>query len=343
MDIDKFPDRPRRKDSPIPPATIRNVQFLLDQNGIKCRYNEIKKKVELDIPGHAGTAENLDEVTFIKIKSLCAEHGMPTGSTGEYVNAIADQHAYNPVADWIRSRAWDGTDRLPEIEATVITQSDYSVHLKSVLLRKWLRSATAAALVPNYKGRGVLTFQGPQGIGKTSWVKALVTKPGLRDSVVKLDHHLDASNKDSILSAVANWIVEIGELDSSFKRDVARLKGFITSDSDRVRRPYARMESEYQRRTLFIATVNDPNFLVDTTGNSRWWTIAVDSLDFNHTIDMQQVFAQFALEVEAGEPWWLNETKRPCWPIGTVGMLPPVSWRTLCIAGLRPMRPARRP
>ncbi len=306
MTAENFPDRPLRQGSPIPPATIDNVAYLLDGARIACRYNEVKKNVEIAIPGHAGTAENLNEVTMTAIVSLCAQHGMSTGHTGEYVNAIADRHAYNPVADWIRSRPWDGTDRLPGIYATVVAQEDYPAVLKRILLNKWLRSAVAAALVPGYKGRGVLTFQGAQGIGKTSWVKELVSDPALRDSVVKLDHHLDGNNKDSILGAIANWIVEIGELDSSLKKDVARLKGFITSDSDRVRRPYARREAEYPRRTLFVATVNDPNFLVDGTGNSRWWTIAADKLDYDHGIDTQQLFAQMAVEVAQGGEWWLT-------------------------------------
>lgn len=38
--------------------------------------------------------------------------------------------------------------------------------LKTMLLRKWMRSAAAAAIMPGYKGRGVLTFQAPQGIGR---------------------------------------------------------------------------------------------------------------------------------------------------------------------------------
>ena len=71
----------------------------------------------------------------------------------------------------------------------------------------------------------------------------------------------------------------------------------LTTDFDRVRRPYDRRESEYPRRTVFIATVNGMNFLSDPTGNTRWWTIAVDDLNFRHDIDMQQLFAQLAVEV----------------------------------------------
>ena len=279
----------------------------MTEAGIQARYNVIKKKIEIEVPGHTGTCDNLDNATMTAIVSLCAQHGMPTGHVPEYVNAIADRAPYNPVADWIRSRSWDGVDRLPDIYATVIAQAEYTAVLKCILINKWLRSAVAAALIPGFKGRGVLTFQGPQGIGKTSWVKALVNDPALRDSVVKLDHHMDGSDKDSVLSAICHWIVEIGELDSSFRRDIARLKGFLTRDSDRVRRPYDRRESEYPRRTVFAATVNDPSFLVDPTGHSRWWTVAVEHLDYSHSIDTQQLFAQVAAEVDAGEPWWLTE------------------------------------
>lgn len=305
MELKKLPDQPR-PGSDRTLATIANVAALMEEAGITARYNNVKKKIEIEVPGHHGTPDNLDNVTLTQIVSLCAQHSMPTGSVAEYVVAIADRNEYNPVIDWIRSRPWDGRDRLPDIYASVIEQPDYPASLKEFLLRKWLRSAVAAVLMPAYKGRGVLTFQGPQSIGKTSWISALVPDRKLCESVVKLDHHLDASNKDSILGAIGHWIVEVGELDSSFRKDIARLKGFLTADSDKVRRPYARGESEYPRRTVFAATVNEANFLVDSTGNSRWWTIAVERLDFNHGIDMQQLFAQLAVEVEAGERWWLD-------------------------------------
>lgn len=311
-----FPDQ-ARPGSTKPPTTIENVDCLLRCADIEVRYNLIKKKDEIAIPGHSGTSDNLDNVTLTKIISLANRYGLSHGLVPDFVKALADRNAYNPVADWIRSRVWDGVDRLPEIYATVIAQSDYPEELKEVLIRKWLLSATAAALVPTgYKGRGVLTLQGRQGIGKTSWVKSLVTDAKLRDDVIKLDHHMDGGNKDSILSAVTNWIVEIGELESSFRKDIDRLKGFLTADFDRVRRPYDRRESEYPRRTVFVATVNGTNFLSDPTGNTRWWTIAVEDLNFRHQIDMQQLFAQLASDLDSGAQWWLSsgeEEKLETW------------------------------
>jgi len=88
--------------------------------------------------------------------------------------------------------------------------------------------------------------------------------------------------------------------------NVARLKGFLTNDCDKLRPPYARSDVELDRRTVFAATVNDENFLVDATGNTRFWTIAVEKLDFHHKTDMQQLFAQLQSDLDSGAQWWLT-------------------------------------
>jgi putative DNA primase/helicase len=152
----------------------------------------------------------------------------------------------------------------------------------------------------------VLTLQGLQGIGKTSWITSLMPAGPLRDDVIKRDHHMDGGNKDSILGAISHWIVEIGELDGALRKDMPRRKGFLTNDCDKVRPPYGQVAVEYDRRTVFAATVNETSFLVDQTGNRRFWTIAVEKLEFHHTVDMQQVFAQLLVKLGEGAQWWLT-------------------------------------
>ena len=292
------------------PATIPNLAQILQAYGVTVRYNVIKKKTEIRLPDFICTTDNADNVALTHIVSLAATNNMPTGQIPMYVEALADSNSYNPVAEWIKLRPWDGQDRLDAIVATITAKEGYPPELKRTLIYRWLLSCAAAALMSRgFKARGVLTLQGPQGCGKTSWVISLVSDPALREMVIKVDHHLDGNNKDSILTAICHWIVEIGELDSSFKKDIARLKGFLTSDQDKLRRPYARGDSEYARRTVFCATVNEHNFLIDMTGNSRFWTIPVAKVNFKHGIDMQQVFAQLALDFERGEPWWLSPTE----------------------------------
>jgi putative DNA primase/helicase len=307
LDRETFPHQPRSGSSQLP-ATIPNIEHLLERYGVKVRYNVIKKKLEILLPGHTGTIDNADNVAISYIISLASLNGMPIGQVPAYVEVLADRNVYNPIAEWITNKPWDGKDRLPKIYATITEREDYPERLKEILIRKWLLSAVAAVLKPSgFKARGVLTLQGPQGVGKTSWIRSLVPDEQLCELTVKLDHHLDGSNKDSIIGAVTHWLVEIGELDSSFKKDISRLKGFLTSDCDKIRRPYARTYSDYQRRTVFFASVNKIDFLIDDTGNTRFWTIPVTAINYQHDIDMQQLFAQLAEDFGNGKQWWLTQ------------------------------------
>lgn len=303
----QFPNQPA-KDNGTPPSTIANIRYLLARYGITVRYNVIKKKIEVMWAGQSGTADNRDKVALTTILSLTALNQMQTGPVPGILETLADRTPYNPVADWISSKPWDGIDRLQEFSDTLKVREDYPLPLRDVLIHRWLISAVAAVLEPQgFYGRGILTLQGPQSIGKTSWIRGLVPDPILREQVIKLDHHLDASSKDSLITAVSHWIVEIGELDSSLKKDIARLKGFITGYQDKLRKPYGRADSEYPRRTVFCASVNDHAFLVDPTGNTRFWTIPVTTIDYQHSIDMQQLFAQIANDYHNGEIWWLDQ------------------------------------
>lgn len=307
LDPKSFPHLPRGKLRDLP-TTVENVDYMLSRYEIKVEYDCIKKKIRITIPGHTGTVDNADNTAMTLIISRAALNGMQIGQIAAIVEAIADRNVFNPAENWMRSKDWDGVDRLPAFFSTLVVKEGFSQQLARILIYKWMLSIVAAAtLARGFKARGVLTLQGPQGIGKTSWIIALVSDPALRETLIKVDHHLDPHNKDSILGAVTHLIVEIGELDSSFRKsDVSRLKGVLTSDSDKVRRPYARTESEYPRRTVFCATVNEENFLVDHTGNTRWWTLPVVEINFQHGIDMQQVYAQLIVELEGGAQWWLT-------------------------------------
>jgi predicted P-loop ATPase len=312
LDPLSFP-HPAKSANQSPPCTLENVEYLLTTYGIVVCYDVISKKPIIRVPGQTGSPDNAMNTAIAHITSLAILNGLSKGSVIEFVMAIADRNTLNPVADYICQKPWDGVDRLQTLYDTLVCPEYYPDALKQTLIYKWLLSAVAAVLKPSgFRCRGVLTLQGPQSIGKTAWIRALISDLILCEQWIKLDHHMDASNKDSILTAISHWIVELGELDSSFKKDIARLKGFITADSDKVRRPYARMDSEYPRRTVFCATVNEEHFLIDDTGNTRFWTIPVETVNYQHNIDMQQVFAQLAVDFSQGASWWLNHNEEKC-------------------------------
>ncbi|MDM1319809.1 VapE domain-containing protein, partial [Empedobacter falsenii] len=80
-----------------------------------------------------------------------------------------------------------------------------------------------------------------------------------------------------------------------------------TRDFDEVRKPYAQTPSKFGRKTVFFASVNDTDFLVDPTGNRRYWTVPASYIQYVHNFDMQQVWAEFYELYKAGESFRLDQ------------------------------------
>lgn len=289
-----------------PLNTWENLEWLLTQYGIKSRYNEISKDVVVTIPGKDYGNDASANSALTEIVSLCARNGMPSGSCAEYVKLIAMSNRYNPASEFITAKPWDGVSRIYDLCDTLETAEGFDRSLVLMMVRRWLISAVAAAMQPTgFYSKGVLVLQGEQSLGKTAWFRSLVP-PTLRE-LIKVGATIDPANKDSVSSAIGRWMVELGELDATFRKsDIARLKSFISQDRDEIRRPYDRLESTYQRRTVFFASVNPKHFLADDTGNVRWWTIPVKRINYEHDIDMQQVWAEVAQLYREGERWWMN-------------------------------------
>jgi len=304
--VDYFTPLPDVGGKGKPLATIENLAEIAGRLGVTIRYNVIAKDTEILIPGEQFMKDTRRGASLARLKSQCIKFGMPTEPLGDYLLYLSDQNPFNPVMQWITSKPWDGRSRFDDLLDTVGLREDFDPLLWKLLLRRWLISAVAAACKPTgFWSKGVLVFQGDQSLGKTSWFRMLV--PDELRELIKVDAMIDPSNKDSVISAVSHWLVEIGELDGTLRRaDIARLKGFISQDVDLFRRPYARTEEQFQRRTVFFASVNPEQFLGDDTGNVRFWTIPAVRLDLAHGIDMQQLWAEVYTWFEAGERWWLQ-------------------------------------
>jgi predicted P-loop ATPase len=305
---------PLLNDSDKPFGTIENIEHLLKVYGVTVAYDVITKDVIISIPGLKSSSDNYRNVAEAELASLAVLNGIYSANFERFIFAIASRNQVNPVMQWVESKPWDGTDRIGELCTTITVSDQFSNDFKDLLITKWLLSAIAAAAMPNgFSSRGVLTLQGRQGLGKTRWIAKLINDEKLASHCILLDHLMDPNNKDSLINACRHWIVEFGELDSSFRKDVSRLKGFITNKEDKIRVPYARRESLFPRRSVFAATVNEDEFLVDPTGNTRWFCLPCIDINHNHAIDMQQMWAQIYEQMFKGKDspqWWLTDDEQ---------------------------------
>ena len=286
--------------------TKENVRGVMILNKISCLYNVIKKRMEITVPESNFIQDMQEEAALIDIEDRCIQMNIPHTKVRDYLKLLAVE--YNPVRDWMESRRWDGESRLQSFLDSITSPNQA---LKEMLMKKWLISCVAAACEPNgVELEGILVFQGAQGLGKTLWFKRLANYD---EGWLLEGATLNPSDKDSVKQAVSHWIVELGEIESTFKKsDIDQLKAFVTKKTDELRLPYDRAFTTYQRRTAFYASVNAREFLTDTSGNRRFWVIPVAGIDVNHGVDMQQLWAEVkeTMYRPGQKNWFLSPDER---------------------------------
>ena len=275
------------------PFTIEVLQQFLSEKNIIIRENAITHEIEPNnLPKEYdfdGSAAHLGTILFSELKK--ADLSAAQSVIENYIMVIAKQHCYNPVAEILKNKTWDGKDRLTELYDIMHVSNKF----QRKLIEKWLMQALTIALYNSEKepisAEGVLVLVGEQAVGKTS----LVRKLGINNKLCKTGLSLDCKNKDSVITAVSCFIGELGELESTFKSDISALKAFFTQEFDTLRKPYGHAYEKVVRRSVYIATCNSKEFLLDETGNRRYWTIDCEQrfdLDKLQDFDVVQMWLQ---------------------------------------------------
>ncbi|MCL2411494.1 MAG: hypothetical protein FWC97_07615, partial [Treponema sp.] len=271
--------------------TIAGVAYHLASQGITTKYNETTRKINIagldddDIYAIEGLPVRIYNELNLQYKK-CSK-----GDVQDYIRYITMKNAYNPVLELIEGNTWDGIDRLPELFRIMRVADDD--RLSKTLIYKWLWQNLS--MLRNKRGEfgadGLLVLKGGQAAGKTTFAR----KMALKDEFFGESIILDVRDKDSVITAVSCWIGELGEIESTFKSDINALKGFISRAMDRFRVPYGRVDEAHPRRTSFIGTCNSDEYLIDETGNRRYWTVPINErmdLDALADFDALQLYLQ---------------------------------------------------
>ena len=180
------------------------------------------------------------------------------------VNLIAEENAENKVATRLQSTQWDGEKRLETLFIDYLGCED-NVYTREVS-EKSLVAAVRRAIYGGIKWDNMPILIGPQGVGKSTFLKILGME-WYNDSLVNVE------GKDACELIQGSWILEMGELSSLRKSEMNLVKNFLSRTDDIFRASYGRRAQKYPRRCAFFGTANDTNFLRDETGNRRFWPI----------------------------------------------------------------------
>src|SRR5690606_17733220 len=190
----------------------------------------------------------------------------PTPVIEDALNRIAVKNGYHPVKDYLESLSWDGVPRI-ETAFKRYLKADAPEPYLSEISRKFFLALVTRIYQPGAKFDTLPVFEGPQGIGKTSFGEILVGKRWHLDGLPKL------TDKDAAVNIEGIWLVEFGELSSIYRSDREAAKSFITRTVDKFRPPYGHRRQDFPRQTLFYGTTDKKEYLTDDAGNRRYWPV----------------------------------------------------------------------
>jgi predicted P-loop ATPase len=223
------------------------------------------------------------------------------------IEAVVDLHArqncvFHPVRDYLQRLEWDNTPRVDAWLTDYMGATSQSPRYLAAVGSKFLISAVARILKPGCQVDSALVLEGLQGIGKSSALRILASDGWFSDSLPA-----DLAHKDARDHLRGKWIIELPEL-AQFKRsEIETIKSFLSRRVESYRPSYGRNEIEFNRQCVFAGTTNADEYLVDQTGNRRFWVVSCGHIDITTLArDRDQLWAEAVSRYHNGEQWHLS-------------------------------------
>lgn len=214
---------------------------------------------------------------------------VPTDKVDIFIESDQCSPDYNPFDEYFNNlQPYDGKkDYIAELSDTIVT--DKPDHFREIF-EKFLVGAIDCLMKVDHVNDVCLVFQGPQGMGKSRWMRKLLPK-SLRKEYL-YEGHVDTRNKDHVMYLSQYWFIHLDELETLRSNDIGAIKSYITRQRISERKAYGRYKASMVRRASFLGSVNDDKFLTDITGNRRWLVFKVSEMNYMHDIDCDKVWAQ---------------------------------------------------
>jgi putative DNA primase/helicase len=233
---------------------------------------------------------------------------MQDGPMRKALTTVAARNRYHPVQDYLNGLPeWDGENRCEAWLFKALGADNEPEEYLAAVGKRFLIGAVARIMnAPGVtKVDNMLVFEGLQGDGKSTMIRELFY-PWHGDTPLPL------GNKDAYIAIRGCWGYEMAEMDSFRKAESSTAKSFLSSDTDNYRAPFATKTSKYPRQTVLIGTVNHIEYLVDSSGNRRYWPVWASAVNVLWLREFrEQLWAEALHRFRAGERWWMDRKLEP--------------------------------
>lgn len=302
--IGQVVDWVRGKNDAIVKDDQQNIRTAILRLGYTLEFNAFSDKKILIYPN--GTREVLDDkkldTLYLEIDGVF-KFKPSWDMFVKVVNHTAWSTTRHPVREYLDSLEWDGKPRINTWlrDFAGAEDSEYLQEISAIILI----AACRRIREPGCKFDEIMILEGNQGTGKSSALQLLCpVSDWFSDSAT-----LDLFGKELIEATAGKWIIEVAELSGRSRAEMNQLKAMLSRQVDGpVRLAYAREPIERPRQFIFIGTVNDSQYLADSTGSRRFWPVKTNRFDFQGIIaNRDQLWAEASHRERAQEPIRLSE------------------------------------
>ena len=243
--------------------SVGELSIMLDDYfGDRIKFNLVKSRPELD-----GLEINDDQLQHLYV--VLSELGWNIGKAAarDAWMSQAIKNEYSPVVNYLDGLLSDEGVVPVVLDEVAQEYLGATGPIDGKKVAAMLIGAVTRAYEPGSKFDNCLTLKGDQGVGKSSFFKALASPEWFVDTMQE--------NKKDLQLALHNcWLFELQELESiTGKQEVGKVKAMLTTSVDTFRQPFGFGVGNHPRRSIFVASVNRDDFLRDSTGNRRFWIV----------------------------------------------------------------------
>ena len=208
----------------------------------------------------------------------------------------------DPFKDWLETLPkWDGVPRMAQLWVLTLAMKDTLLNQEAA--RRFLIGAVRRCEEPGCVHDWIPVLVGPQGLGKSSILRELVTPSPewFADGTM-----LDGSPKERMETTGPAVINEFSEMAGLERADAAKFKNYLSQRSDQLRPAYGRHTERTERRWVGAGTANpDPNGVLppDSSGSRRFVVMLSTYAEGDNNL------ADFAQKARV----WVKENREQLW------------------------------